>query len=64
MFCIMGMRNCTVEHARERKPDACNQCGFNLEEYNRRISDIRENGLRMVSEGIRGYTVKRRVNDA
>lgn len=63
IFCTMGMKNCTIEHARQRKPEMCTWCGFNLEEYNRRISDIQENGLRTVSEGIRGYVVKRRVND-
>ncbi len=59
LFCIMHPKNCVLHSGMNRTEERCGRCGFNLEEYNRRIADIRRNGLRTVSRGIRGYVVKR-----
>ena len=64
LFCIQGMRNCVIHSGLKRTDDRCGRCGFNLDEYNRRIADIHENGLQQVSEGIRGYVVKRKKGSA
>lgn len=59
-FCILNPKNCTLLHsATIRTEDKCGRCGFNLEEYNRRIEDIRENGLTQLNRYTRGYIVKK-----
>ena len=58
MFCILNPKNCVVDHANQRTPEKCARCGFNLDEHNRRIADIRKNGLQTVRRGIKGYVVK------
>lgn len=63
MFCIIGMRNCTLGRHETRTPGNCASCGFNLDEYNRRIADIRANGLERVGKDrygmyVYGYKVK------
>ena len=64
MLCIIGMRNCTLDHGQTRTNERCERCGNNLDEYNRRIADIRKNGLQRVGKnrwgaGIMGYKVKK-----
>ena len=64
MFCIQGMRNCVLHTGLKRTDDRCGRCGFNLDEYNRRIADIRANGLERVGKDrfgayVWGYRVKR-----
>lgn len=60
-FCILNPKNCTLMHSREtiRTEVKCGHCGFNLEEYNRRIEDIRQNGLTRISRNVRCYIVKK-----
>ena len=63
MFCIIGMRNCTLDHGQTRTEGHCMKCGNNLDEYNRRIAEIRANGLERVGKDrfgafVWGYKVK------
>lgn len=58
MFCTLGMRHCRT-YATSSKTDKCGRCGFNLEEYHRRIKDIRTNGLQETGYGIRRYVINR-----
>lgn len=64
MFCTMNPKNCTRDHGRERSGRQCERCGFNLDEHNRRIADIRKNGLQRVGKDrygawVWGYVVKK-----
>ena len=59
MFCMIGIRNCTLDRHSTRTPGHCARCGFNLEEYKRRIKDIRTNGLQEAGYGIRRYVISR-----
>ena len=63
MFCMIGIRNCTLGRHGSRTPGLCNQCGWNLDEYKRRIDDLRTNGLERVGKDrygayVWGYRVK------
>lgn len=58
MFCTLGMRHCRT-YATSSKTDKCECCGFNLEEYKRRIEDIKTNGLQETGYGIRRYVINR-----
>ena len=69
MFCIQGVRNCTLHTGLNRTDSRCARCGFNLDEYNRRIADIRQNGLERIMKDrfgayILGYRVKRGEENA
>lgn len=63
MLCTIGMRNCVVNNRQTRTEGYCLRCGFNLDEYNRRIADIRAHGLERVGKDrygtyVWGYRVK------
>lgn len=58
LFCTMHPKNCTM-YGMPRTEERCGRCGFNLDEYNARIADIREHGLRTLKNGLRGYVVKK-----
>ena len=66
-FCMMNPKNCTAYFDKYKLDVNCDRCGFNLNEYNRRIADIRQNGLERVGKDrfgmyIRGYIVKKPKN--
>lgn len=63
MFCMIGIRNCTLDRHSTRTPGHCARCGFNLDEYNRRIADLRAVGLERIGKDrfgayVWGYKVK------
>ena len=63
MFCMIGIRNCTLDRHETRTPGHCVRCGWNLDEYKRRIEDLRANGLERVGKDrfgayVWGYRVK------
>ena len=58
-FCVMGIRNCASHSVMKRMDSGCRYCGFNFEEYNRRINDIWQNGLTQLNRDTRGYIVKK-----
>ena len=59
-FCILNPKNCTLHNQSAiRTEKNCGRCGFNLDEYNRRIEDIRQNGLTQLNRYTRVYIVKK-----
>lgn len=58
-FCILGIRNCKSHNVVKKMDSECGHCGFNLDEYYRRISDIEQNGLTQLNRDTRGYIVKK-----
>lgn len=63
MFCMIGIRNCTLDRHSTRTPGHCARCGWNPDEYKRRIADLRANGLQRIGKNsfgayIWGYRVK------
>lgn len=63
MQCTMGRGMCRAFYGKsvqtEAGRDECRYCGFNLDELNRRLDDIRTNGLSDAGGGLREYRVKR-----
>ena len=61
-FCILNPKNCTLHNQFTiRTEKNCGRCGFNLDEYNRRIEDIRQNGLTRIGRNVRCYIVKKPI---